>query len=220
MNKSIYIAGLAFLLAACAQTQTEGTESEETTNEEQMAQNETLAVADELNRQPDTKPMEYVVMETNKGTITLELDPNSAPVTVENFLAYVDEGFYDGTVFHRVIDGFMIQGGGFTNDGQRKETRAPIVLESQNGLKNEVGTIAMARTNAPNSATSQFFINVKDNEFLNYRPDNPGYAVFGRVTSGMEAVNEIRQVKTGVKNGMRDWPVEPVIIEKVYREGK
>ncbi|MCZ4408973.1 peptidylprolyl isomerase [Cryomorphaceae bacterium 1068] len=162
--------------------------------------------------------MEYVVIETNKGNISLELDPNKAPITVANFMAYVDAGFYDNTVFHRVIDGFMIQGGGFTDEGDRKETRDPIILESENGLKNDVGTIAMARTNAPNSATAQFFINLKDNGFLNYAPGNAGYAVFGKVTSGMDVVNEIRKAETTVKKGMSDWPEEEVIMTKVYRE--
>jgi len=202
---------MAFLAACSAgisQGSNKSNDSEKTMDMEQSTDQ----------NQPESKPMVYVIMETNLGDITLELDPNKAPTTVENFLTYVDEGFYNGTVFHRVIDNFMIQGGGFTTDGAKKETKAPIILESQNGLSNDVGTIAMARTNAPNSATSQFFINVKANEFLNYKPGNPGYAVFGRVTSGMEVVNEIRQVQTGVKNGMRDWPVDDVIIEKVYRE--
>lgn len=167
---------------------------------------------------PKLKPMEYVVIETNKGKINLELDPNKAPITVANFLSYVDEGFYDGTIFHRVIPSFMIQGGGFTADGKQKETKSPIELESQNGLSNVVGSIAMARTNSPNSATCQFFINVGPNESLDYRPGNPGYAVFGKVTSGMDVVNEIRQVKTGNHSGHGDWPVEPVIITKVTRE--
>lgn len=214
MNRTISLFCLAALMTACTTSKSEEAQtSTQEPNEETQSQ-------ESAESQPETKPMEYVVMQTNKGEITLELDPNAAPVTVENFLAYVDDSYYDGTVFHRVIDNFMIQGGGFTTDGQKKETRNPIILESQNGLRNDVGTIAMARTNAPNSATAQFFINVKDNDFLNYRPGNPGYAVFGRVTSGMDVVNEIRQVQTGVKNGMRDWPQEPVIIEKVYREGE
>lgn len=171
-----------------------------------------------VEKQKERIPMEYVEIVTNKGNITLELDPNSAPETVSNFLNYVDEGFYNGTVFHRVIGDFMIQGGGFTAEGEKKETGDPIVLESQNGLSNDIGTIAMARTNAPNSATAQFFINVKDNKFLNYSGGNPGYAVFGRVTSGMDVVNEIRQVDTSMKNGMPDWPKEDVVIEKITRE--
>lgn len=162
-------------------------------------------------------PLEYVEMQTSKGKIILELNPNRAPITTANFLAYVDDGFYDGTIFHRVIPNFMIQGGGLTPDGDKKETRSPITLESDNGLSNKIGTIAMARTNAPNSATAQFFINVANNEPLDYKPSNPGYAVFGKVIEGMDVVNEIRQVKTSVKNNRPNWPVEDVVIEKVVR---
>lgn len=157
-----------------------------------------------------------VVMETSKGTIYLELDKKNAPITVDNFVKYVEEGAYDETIFHRVMDGFMIQGGGFTSDGAQKKTRASIKLESQNGLKNLKGTIAMARTMAPNSATNQFFINVADNAMLDYKPGNDGYAVFGKVVSGMDVVNAIKTVKTSSKNGMGDWPVEEVMIKKVY----
>lgn len=156
-----------------------------------------------------------VVITTSLGDIELELYPKSAPKTVENFISYVKDGFYSDTIFHRVIDGFMIQGGGFMKDGKQKPTRVPIALESDNGLKNDIGTIAMARTNDPNSATSQFFINVADNTSLNYSPQNPGYAVFGKVISGMDVVNKIKSVKTEVKNGMSDWPVEDIVIEKV-----
>jgi len=209
MKKSLALFALPAIFAACTESGTpEKTSEPANVQSEQIIEEET----------PELIPMEYVVIETNKGNISLELDPNEAPITVANFMAYVDDGFYDNTVFHRVIDGFMIQGGGFTTDGAKKDTRDPIVLESQNGLKNDVGTIAMARTNAPNSATAQFFINLKDNAFLNYSPGNPGYAVFGKVTSGMDVVNEIRQVETTVKQGMSDWPVEEVIIEKAYRE--
>jgi len=209
MKKSLALFALLGIFAACTESNTP-----ETTNEPVEVQPEEL-IEEET---PELIPMEYVVIETNKGNISLELDPNKAPITVANFMAYVDSGFYDNTVFHRVIDGFMIQGGGFTPDGQKKETRDPIMLESENGLKNDVGTIAMARTNAPNSATAQFFINLKDNGFLNYAPGNAGYAVFGKVTSGMDVVNEIRQVETTVKQGMQDWPVEDIIITKAYRE--
>jgi peptidyl-prolyl cis-trans isomerase B (cyclophilin B) len=186
--------------------------------------NETTQITEEVKEETADQestmgklPLEYVEMTTNKGKIVLELDPNSAPVTTANFLSYVDEGFYDGTVFHRVIPTFMIQGGGFTTEGERKETKSPIILESDNGLSNRIGTIAMARTGAPNSATAQFFINVANNDFLDYNPSNPGYAVFGRVIEGMDVVNEIRQVKTARKNGMADWPTEDVVIEKVVR---
>ncbi|MDG6778177.1 peptidylprolyl isomerase [Thiomicrorhabdus sp. zzn3] len=159
-----------------------------------------------------------VLMETNFGSILIELYPDKAPETVENFLAYVKEGFYDGTIFHRVIPNFMIQGGGFTPDMNKKRTRAPIKNEADNGLRNQIGTIAMARTNDPHSATAQFFINVAQNSFLDFREKTArayGYAVFGRVIKGMKVVNQIRQVRTGFKNGHGDVPLEPVIIEKV-----
>lgn len=154
-----------------------------------------------------------VKLATSAGDIVLELAPAQAPKTVENFLQYVKDKHYDGTVFHRVIDGFMIQGGGFTPALQQKPGRAPIPLEASNGLKNDRGTIAMARTSVPNSATSQFFINVKNNDMLNApKPDGHGYAVFGKVVSGLEVVDKIRAVRTGVRNGMGDVPVEPVLI--------
>lgn len=157
-----------------------------------------------------------VVIETSKGTIEVELNQAKAPITTENFLKYVNDGFYDGTIFHRVMPNFMIQGGGFTPDGKQKQTYSPIKLESQNGLKNMKGTIAMARTQIPDSATSQFFINTVDNEFLDYRPGNDGYAVFGKVVSGMDVVLTIEKVRTG-KNGYHsDWPLENITINKVY----
>ncbi len=209
MKKSLALFAILGIFASC----TESSTPEKTTEPAELQPEELIE-----EETPELLPMEYVVIETNKGNISLELDPNKAPITVANFMAYVDAGFYDNTVFHRVIDGFMIQGGGFTVEGDRKETRDPIMLESENGLKNDVGTIAMARTNAPNSATAQFFINLKDNGFLNYQPGNPGYAVFGKVTSGMDVVNEIRQAETTVKQGMSDWPKEEIIMTKVYRE--
>ncbi len=155
------------------------------------------------------------VITTNFGNIEIELYQKDSPKTVENFISYVNDGFYSDTIFHRVINGFMVQGGGFTQDGQQKPTRDPIALESNNGLKNNLGTVAMARTNIPDSATSQFFINVADNDFLNYSPQNSGYAVFGKVVNGMDVVDKIKGVKTGVRNGTQDWPDEDVIIEKV-----
>jgi len=155
-----------------------------------------------------------VILETNKGIIKLEIDTKNAPITSKNFFEYVDEGFYDGLVFHRVIPGFMIQGGGFYKNKTQKETRAPIILESKNGLKNNRGTIAMARTMIPNSATSQFFINLANNDFLNYGVRDEGYAVFGKVIEGMNVVDEIGKVST--KPG--DWPQEDVIIIKAYRK--
>lgn len=162
----------------------------------------------------------YVLMETTQGDITLALNHAKAPITVENFLAYTDKGFYDGTIFHRVISNFMIQGGGFTPDGDQKTTDKPIKNEWQNGLKNERGTIAMARTNNPDSATAQFFINVQDNPSLDMaRPQTGGaaYAVFGKVVAGMETVDAIRKAPTTRRGGMTDWPVDDVVIKKVRR---
>lgn len=161
-----------------------------------------------------------VKMETNYGDIVLELNQGKAPVTVKNFLHYTDNKFYEGTIFHRVINNFMIQGGGLTADMKKKTTLSEIKNEADNGLKNEVGTIAMARTNAVDSATSQFFINVKDNNFLNHRGKNPrdyGYTVFGKVTKGMPVVNRIKTAATTSKNGRQNVPMEPIIIKKVSR---
>ncbi len=158
-----------------------------------------------------------VLLKTRMGDIVIELYRDKAPVTVKNFLRYVEEGKYDGTIFHRVIDGFMIQGGGMTPDMKEKQTYAPIKNEAGNGLKNEKGTIAMARTQVVDSATSQFFINLKDNDFLDHRDDSPrgfGYAVFGKVIKGMDVVEKIGHVKTGAKGFHRDVPIEPVVIEK------
>jgi peptidyl-prolyl cis-trans isomerase A (cyclophilin A) len=167
------------------------------------------------NSTPAGPPHPVVVMKTSLGEITLELDRTKAPATVDNFLRYVNEQFYDGTVFHRVIDGFMIQGGGLDRDMREKETHGPIPNESQNGLKNQLGTIAMARQPSPNSATAQFFINVASNEALNY-PNNGGYAVFGKVTSGMDVVDRIRAVPTrSLPSGLSNVPAVPVIIESV-----
>ena len=158
-----------------------------------------------------------VTFKTNHGDITLELYADKAPKTVENFLSYVQDGFYDNTIFHRVIDGFMIQGGGMTSDMEQKETKAPIENEANNGVANEAGTIAMARTNDPHSATAQFFINVKDNDFLNFSSESMngwGYCAFGKVTEGMDVVEKIKNVKTGNYGYHQDVPVEAVIIEK------
>lgn len=159
-----------------------------------------------------------VIIETSMGNIKIKLDPTAAPITVANFKSYVNDGFYDGLIFHRIIGNFMIQGGGFTSSMIQKQTKAPIKLESNNGLKNTVGTIAMARTNVPDSATSQFFINVVDNSFLDYSSSNPGYAVFGKVIEGMDVVNKIKSVKTTTKNGMQNVPVNNVVINKVYMQ--
>jgi len=163
---------------------------------------------------------EIVILETSRGNIEIELDRENAPLTVENFVNYVNSGFYDGTIFHRVIDGFMIQGGGFTPDGKEKSTNPPIKLESDNGLSNSMGTIAMARTSDPNSATSQFFINVADNKFLDYGPNNDGYAVFGKVVSGISTVNKIKAVDTASRGHYDDWPIEDVIITRAYMKGE
>ena len=161
-----------------------------------------------------------VEMDTSKGKIILELDADRAPKTVKNFLAYVDAGFYNGTIFHRVIPDFMIQGGGFSADMKQKKTRAPIDNEADNRLRNERGTIAMARTPNPHSATAQFFINTKNNDFLNYKGKSPqgwGYAVFGRVVEGMTVVDAISGVKTGTRGRFRDVPTDPVVITVVKR---
>lgn len=159
--------------------------------------------------------MPYVELETTMGNIVIELNQEKAPNTVANFLEYVKSGHYDGTIFHRVIDGFMIQGGGMDANMKEKSTNAPIQNEADNGLKNEVGTIAMARTSDPHSATAQFFINVKDNSFLNFSGKNPqgwGYAVFGKVTEGMDIVNKIKGVPTGKYGFHADVPSTPVVI--------
>lgn len=158
-----------------------------------------------------------VLIKTSLGDITVELYPDKAPKSVDNFLTYVKSGFYDGTIFHRVIAGFMIQGGGFTADLRQKKTRAPIAIESKNGLSNLRGTVSMARTMDPNSATAQFFINTVDNPRLDYAGDaNPGYAVFGKVTSGMDVVEKIRAVETGAQGPfVSDVPKTPIVIEKV-----
>jgi peptidyl-prolyl cis-trans isomerase B (cyclophilin B) len=159
-----------------------------------------------------------VIIRTTFGEIKLELDAEKAPQTVNNFLQYARDGFYDGTIFHRVIDNFMIQGGGFDTDFQQKPTREPVENEADNGLKNDFGTIAMARTMEPHSATAQFFINVKDNDFLNHSAKTMqgwGYTVFGRVVDGEEVLDRIRAVPTGSRGGHQDVPVDNVIIESV-----
>lgn len=159
---------------------------------------------------------EKILLRTNHGEITLQLDTEKAPKSAENFKVYVEAGFYDGTLFHRVIDNFMIQGGGFTSGLQQKKTRDPIENEADNGLKNVKGSIAMARTSYPHSASSQFFINVNDNDFLDHRDKTDlgwGYAVFGQVIAGMEVVDAIRACATGSMAGHADVPLEEVVIE-------
>jgi len=161
-----------------------------------------------------------VVMETSEGSVRIELFEKEAPLTVANFLSYVDAAFYDGVIFHRVIDNFMIQGGGFTEDMTQKPTRAPVKNEAHNGVKNTRGALAMARTSDPHSATAQFFINVKDNDFLDFTAKTAqgfGYCVFGKVTEGMDVVDRIRATRTGRKGQFSDVPVKPIVIKSVRR---
>ncbi len=162
-------------------------------------------------------PNPVVVMDTSMGTVKIELFQDKAPITVKNFLGYVDSKHYDGTIFHRVIPDFMVQGGGFLPDMQEKITAAPIRNESFNGLSNVRGTLAMARTNDPDSASAQFFINVENNKPLDRAPNNAGYAVFGKVIDGMDVVDKIRGVKTGNRGGHENVPVEPVFIKSIRR---
>ena len=179
-----------------------------------------LAAAAPGDAQEAAKGNTQVVLETTKGKIVLELYPDKAPVTVKNFLSYVDAKFYDGTIFHRVIPNFMIQGGGFTADMNQKPTSDPIQNEADNGLKNQRGTIAMARTNIPDSATSQFFVNSVNNDFLNFKSKSAqgwGYAVFGKVVEGLDVVDAISAVKTGTSGRFRDVPTEPVVLKSARR---
>jgi cyclophilin family peptidyl-prolyl cis-trans isomerase len=167
------------------------------------------------------KKMTTVVIETSLGNIEIELNAEKAPISTENFLKYVDKKHYDGTIFHRVISNFMIQGGGMTEKMDEKKSDAPIKNEAANGLKNDRGTLAMARTSVVDSATAQFFINVQDNDFLNHKAPNPrdfGYAVFGKVTSGMDVVDKIKAVPTGMTGGMQDVPKTPVVMKSVRRK--
>jgi peptidyl-prolyl cis-trans isomerase A (cyclophilin A) len=159
-----------------------------------------------------------VRFETSLGGFTLELDAEKAPITVANFLAYVDDGFFDGLIFHRVIPGFMAQGGGLDSGMEQKNGKAPIKNEATNGLKNDRGTVAMARTNDINSATSQFFINLSDNDFLNHSPGNFGYAVFGKVVDGMDTIDRMAKERTGRRKGHDDVPVTDVVIVSAKRE--
>src|SRR6056297_458665 len=193
---------LAFSLSTLAWSQSDTTESE-------------------TNAEPETATQEYpqLILHTNYGAITIELFEDKAPESVANFIQYARDGHYDGTLFHRVISNFMIQGGGFDAEFNEKSTRDPVFNEADNGLANDRGTLAMARTNDPHSATSQFFINVTDNAFLNHRSKHSGqtwgYAVFGQVVDGMDVVDTIRQVPTGRQGMFADVPTEPVIIERV-----
>lgn len=179
-----------------------------------------LAVAGTTNAAESSAAGPQVVLETSKGDIVIELFTSKAPLTVDNFLSYVDDKFYNGTIFHRVIQNFMIQGGGFTSDMKQKRTKTPIKNEADNGLKNDRGTIAMARTQDPHSATAQFFINTVNNDFLNYKSQTRqgwGYAVFGRVIKGLEVVDKISGVKTGTHGRFGDVPAQPIVILKARR---
>lgn len=182
---------------------------------------EDVEAAEEPAPEPEqAKDMDMVIIQTSVGDITVKLAADKAPLTVANFLSYVDAGHYDGTIFHRVIDQFMIQGGGFDAQMRQKPTKAPVKNEAANGLANKRGTVAMARTMVVDSATSQFFINVKDNAFLDHKAPTPqgfGYCVFGEVVEGMDVVDRIKSVRTGVQAGMSDVPVETVEILSVKR---
>jgi peptidyl-prolyl cis-trans isomerase A (cyclophilin A) len=158
-----------------------------------------------------------VRFETSHGAFTIELFPKEAPVSVENFLRYVDDGHFDGTIFHRIVPGFVIQGGGLTKDFDNKETRAPIKNEAKNGLKNTRGTLSMARTSDINSATSQFFVNLSDNAFLDHGLRDYGYAVFGRISDGMDVIDKIAKVDTGTRKGYKDAPLEDVVVVSARR---
>jgi peptidyl-prolyl cis-trans isomerase A (cyclophilin A) len=201
------LAGVTFIVLTGCTDKTSGL-----SNEKDMQ-----AVSTNVNTINGADNMEIAVFETNMGNIEIQLDRSKAPITVENFVKYVNSGFYNGTVFHRVIPGFMAQCGGFTPDGNQKPTNAAIKLESGNGLSNMRATVAMARTSIPDSATSQFFVNVVDNQFLDKSSQSDGYAVFGKVISGMDVVDKIVQVKTTTKNVYaKDWPVSDIVITKTY----
>ncbi len=208
---------LALMILGCASEKNTSSASTATKNITQPEPHETPLTEPLTMEQPMTEKtpaaQPRVKLTTSKGEILIELNEQKAPETVKNFLQYVNEGFYNGTIFHRVIPGFMAQCGGFTPDMGQKSTHSPIHNESNNGLRNDRGTLAMARTNDLNSATSQFFINVADNKFLNY-PNNGGYAVFGNVISGMDVVDAIVAVKRGRSGPHDDVPAEPIIIEK------
>jgi len=202
---SALLLSLAFVLASC---------SKPADTNKKVGSSETAETENSMST--------TVVIKTNKGDIEVQLDPEHAPISVENFLKYVDDKFYDGTIFHRVIAGFMIQGGGYDKELNRKTTGAPIKNEANNGLTNDTGTISMARTNVVDSATSQFFINVTDNHFLDHKSDTPqgyGYAVFGKVVGGMAIVRTIENTPTANKGGaFANAPVDPVVIESIRRK--
>ncbi|MBN8541299.1 MAG: peptidyl-prolyl cis-trans isomerase [Deltaproteobacteria bacterium] len=199
---------------SAAQANTDAAVSKAETKTEKKAEKKDNAKA-------GAKKMTTVVIETSLGNIEVELNAEKAPISTENFLKYVDKKHYDGTIFHRVISNFMIQGGGMTEKMDEKKSDAPIKNEAANGLKNDRGTLAMARTSVVDSATAQFFINVQDNDFLNHKAPNPrefGYAVFGKVTAGMDVVDKIKAVPTGMTGGMQDVPKTPVVMKSVRRK--
>ena len=211
MNPRTVLRLPAFLLSLCAAARLVAAEPAPT------------AAAPEAVQPEKETAMTTVIIETSLGTMTAELDADKAPATVSNFLQYVDDGFYDGTIFHRVISGFMVQGGGFTPDMVQKPTRKPVKNEAANGLKNLRGTLAMARTQVPDSATCQFFINHKDNAFLDFRAPTMqgiGYCVFGRLVDGLDVLDAIAAVKTGNRGMHGDVPVEPVVIRSIRRAAK
>ena len=208
---------LSLGLAGCADNGTSAKSAAGTTVKVADTQNSSTQSSGASMSQENSSTNPKVLIETSKGNITIELDAKNAPISAANFVSYVKDGFYDGTVFHRVIPNFMVQGGGMNPDMSEKQTKAPIQNEANNGLTNDRGTLAMARTNAPHSASSQFFINVVDNTFLNFKSETPqgwGYAVFGKVTEGMDIVDAIVGVKTGSHGMHQDVPVEPVIMNK------
>ncbi len=200
-------------------TQSSSTENKTESTEKKMESTEPVTETKKPGDKMSANPV--IVMETSKGTMKIELDAEKAPLSAENFVNYVKDGFYDGLIFHRVIPNFMVQGGGMNPDMSEKSNKTPIQNEANNGLKNDRGTIAMARTNDPHSATSQFFINLKDNDFLNHTSESPagwGYAVFGKVTEGIEVIDEIAKVKTGNHGHHGDVPLEPITINKATVE--
>ncbi len=214
--------GLALILVAVAGCNVRPAEKPQDDNSNTTAVTEKTKVSEsKMTESKEAGENPVVIMETSMGTITIELDAEKAPKTVANMLAYIDEKFYDGTIYHRVIPDFMIQGGGFTPDMDQKKTHANIENEAANGLENARGSIAMARTPDPHSASSQFFINLKDNDFLNYQSSTRegfGYCVFGKVIDGMDVVDEIAGVKTGNHGPHGDVPVEAVVIKTFRRK--
>jgi len=224
---ALWIYGITFLLVSLtffqASSAAEGViEKKEEIKKIQVIEDKPTTKGDKKASQKKEKSM-VVLFETNLGPIKIKLNPEKAPKSVENFLKYVDEGFYNGTIFHRVIKGFMIQGGGFTSDLNQKETHATIKNEANNGLKNKRGTLAMARTMDPHSASSQFFINHADNAFLDFKAESPqgwGYAVFGEVTEGMDVVDKIAETRTGNKKGYDDVPETVIEVKSTKRVEK